>query len=45
MNFAYAIADRVILVDQGQIIADGTPETIMTQKTFMEAHGLELPAL
>jgi energy-coupling factor transporter ATP-binding protein EcfA2 len=45
MNFAYAIADRVILVDQGQIMADGTPEAIMTQRTLMEEHGLELPAL
>jgi cobalt/nickel transport system ATP-binding protein len=45
MNFAYAVADRVILVDQGQIMADGRPETIMTQKALMEAHGLELPAL
>jgi cobalt/nickel transport system ATP-binding protein len=45
MNFAYAIADRVILVDQGQIMADGTPDAIMTQRTLMEEHGLELPAL
>ena len=45
MNFAYAVADRVILVDQGRIMADGTPQAIMTQKTLMEEHGLELAAL
>ncbi len=45
MNFAYAIADRVILVDQGQIVADDAPHTIMTNQSLMEEHGLELPAL
>ena len=45
MNFAYAIADRVILVDHGQIVADDTPHTIMTNRALMEDHGLELPAL
>jgi len=45
MNFAYAVADRVILVDQGRIMADGTPKAIMTQETLMEEHGLELPAV
>ena len=45
MNFAHAIADRVILVDQGRIVADNTPDTIMADKTLMEKHGLELPAL
>ncbi|MCF7972666.1 MAG: energy-coupling factor ABC transporter ATP-binding protein [Phycisphaerae bacterium] len=45
MNFAYALADRVILVDHGQIVADGTAQTIMTDRALMETHGLELPAL
>lgn len=45
MNFAYALADRVILVDQGQIVEDGDPKTIMTDRALMERHGLELPAL
>jgi len=45
MNFAYAIADRVVLVDQGRIVADDKPHTVMTNKTLMEKHGLELPAL
>jgi len=45
MNFAYAIADRAVLVDGGHIIADGTPRDIMTDRTRMFGHGLELPAL
>ncbi len=43
MNFAHAVADRVILVDQGRIIADGMPQTIMTNHELMTTHGLELP--
>jgi cobalt/nickel transport system ATP-binding protein len=45
MNFAYAIADRILLVDQGQIVADGSRQTIMTNQSLLEEHGLELPTL
>jgi cobalt/nickel transport system ATP-binding protein len=45
MNFAYAIADRVVLIDEGRIIADGPPDTLMTDKALMLEHGLELPAI
>jgi cobalt/nickel transport system ATP-binding protein len=45
MNFAYAVADRTILVDQGCIIADGLPQTIMTNRDLMVAHGLEVPLI
>ncbi len=45
MNFAYAIADRILLVDRGQIVADGSPQTIMTNPSLLEEHGLELPTL
>ena len=41
MHFAYAIAERVILVDRGRIIADGPPLKIMTQDALMTEHGLE----
>lgn len=43
MGFAYEVADRVILVDQGRIIADGSPQAIMTDPDLMCAHGLEVP--
>ena len=45
MNFAYAVADRTILVDQGRIIADGLPQTIMCNHDLMVAHGLEVPLI
>jgi energy-coupling factor transporter ATP-binding protein EcfA2 len=41
MHFAYAIAERVILVDHGQIVADGPPQEIMSQDALMTEHGLE----
>lgn len=43
MNFAYAVADRTVLVDQGRIIADGHPQTIMCKRDLMHTHGLEVP--
>ena len=37
------ICDRVILLNQGRIIADGIPQEIMSNKTLMETNGLEVP--
>ncbi len=37
------VCDRVVLIDDGQIIADGHPDTIMCNAALMEAHGLECP--
>ncbi|MBK8020998.1 MAG: cobalt ECF transporter T component CbiQ [Chloroflexi bacterium] len=37
------VCDRVILLDGGQIIADGPPSDIMADVELMEAHGLEKP--
>ncbi len=37
------VCDRVILLNQGRIIADGTPEEIMSDSSLMEANGLEVP--
>lgn len=36
------LCDRVALLDSGQIIADGPPQTILGDETLMESHGLEL---
>lgn len=44
MNFAAAIADRVVLLDNGRIIADGDAEKIMSDSKLMTDHGLEVPA-
>ncbi len=38
------LCDRVVLLDQGAIIADGPPIEIMGDRPLMEAHGLEKPS-
>jgi cobalt/nickel transport system ATP-binding protein len=43
LEFLLEVCDRVILMDEGAIIADGDPLTIMGNQTLMEAHGLEKP--
>lgn len=37
------LCSRVILLDQGQVIADGNPATILVNPDLMAAHGLEVP--
>ena len=43
MNFAFAIADRAVLVNNGRIIDDGDAKTIMTNSDLMIENGLEVP--
>jgi cobalt/nickel transport system ATP-binding protein len=37
------ICDRVVLMDDGSIVADGNPRNIMGNEKLMEAHGQEKP--
>jgi len=37
------VCGRVVLIDEGKIIADGTPRQIMSDDALMEAHGQEKP--
>ena len=37
------VCDRVVLLNQGRIAADGTPEQIMSDADLMLANGLEVP--
>ena len=37
------VCDRVVMLNQGRIVADGTPEEIMSNSSLMEANGLEVP--
>ncbi len=37
------VCDRVVMLNQGRIIADGTPQEIMSNNSLMEANGLEVP--
>ena len=43
LDFIMDTCERTILMWQGQIIADGPTEEILTDRTLLEAHGLELP--
>jgi len=43
MNFAAALADRAVLLDNGRIIADGEAKKIMSDSKLMTEHGLEVP--
>ncbi|HEY9771159.1 MAG TPA: energy-coupling factor ABC transporter ATP-binding protein [Coleofasciculaceae cyanobacterium] len=37
------VCDRVVMLNQGRIVADGTPQEIMSNPSLMEANGLEVP--
>lgn len=43
LEFILEVCDRVILLDNGQIVADGPPKEILGDNALMEAHGLERP--
>jgi len=43
MNFAAALADRAILIDDGCVVADDIAAKIMMDSELMTAHGLEVP--
>ena len=45
MNMAARIADRVCIVKQGGIIAEGTPEDILYNEGLLASAGLELPTV
>ncbi|AFY36981.1 Polyamine-transporting ATPase [[Leptolyngbya] sp. PCC 7376] len=43
LEFLLEVCDRIVLIDEGRIIADGDPTEVMGNKAMMEAHGLEKP--
>ncbi|MGB0563996.1 MAG: energy-coupling factor ABC transporter ATP-binding protein [Spirulinaceae cyanobacterium] len=43
LDLVLEVCDRVLLLDQGKIIADGLPETILGDENLMRAHHLEVP--
>ncbi|MBQ2089687.1 MAG: energy-coupling factor ABC transporter ATP-binding protein [Lachnospiraceae bacterium] len=43
LDFVLDTCDRVVLLYEGEIIADGPAEEILTNKELLESHGLELP--
>ncbi|QQE66997.1 ECF-type Co2+/Ni2+ uptake system ATPase comnponent NikO [Leptolyngbya sp. BL0902] len=43
LEFVLEVCDRVLLIDEGRIIADGCPRVVMGDQALMEKHGLEKP--
>ena len=43
LEFILEVCHRVVLLDQGRIVADGPPRQLMADKNLMAAHGLERP--
>lgn len=43
LEFLLEVCDRVILIDNGQVVADGDVRAIMGNQALMTAHGLEKP--
>lgn len=43
LELVLEVCDRVLLLDEGRIIADGTPHQVMQDAFLMERHGLEKP--
>ena len=43
LDFIYDTCKRVVLLSHGQIVADGAAETILRDRTLLEANGLRLP--
>jgi cobalt/nickel transport system ATP-binding protein len=43
LEFLLEVCDRVVLIDEGRVIADGHGPDIMVNQDLMEAHGLEKP--
>lgn len=43
LEFVLEVCDRVALMDDGQIVADGPPHQLMQNIELMERHGLEVP--
>ncbi|MGQ9497786.1 MAG: energy-coupling factor ABC transporter ATP-binding protein [Desulfotomaculales bacterium] len=43
LEFILEVCNRVVLLDGGRIIANGSPRVVMGDVALMEAHGLERP--
>jgi cobalt/nickel transport system ATP-binding protein len=43
MDFAASVADTVVVMDGGRVVAVGPAEQIMSDSKLMTGHGLEVP--
>ena len=45
MFMVYELFPRMIVMDEGRIVADAPTQDLMNDVAFLEAHGLEKPCL
>jgi len=43
LEFVLEVCDRVVVLNEGRIVADGRPRQVMGDRALMEASGLEVP--
>ena len=43
MRLVQEIFPRMIIMDQGEIVADGPTQSLMADRALLDAHGLEQP--
>ncbi|MDO4507206.1 MAG: energy-coupling factor ABC transporter ATP-binding protein [Spirochaetales bacterium] len=43
LDFVWDTCNRVLVLNEGKIVADGTPDEILRNKKLLEENGLELP--
>lgn len=43
LDFIWETANRVVIMSEGKIVADGPTKEILTSQTLLESNGLELP--
>jgi cobalt/nickel transport system ATP-binding protein len=43
LEFIRETCERVIVMHNGRIVADGVPDTLMGDETFMQANGMDVP--
>lgn len=43
MELVLALCDRVLLLDEGRLVADGPARKLLSDEDLMEKHGLEVP--
>ena len=45
MDSVFELCDRVLLLDSGELVADGEARAILGDMCLMESHGLEVPSM
>ena len=45
LDLVLSVCTRCLLLDGGRVVADGSAETLLSDASLMEAHGLEVPLL